>query len=160
MKKKLFLGVVILTIAVLTGCKAEIIKKERTMTYLLDGYVKAYTKADLAAAKDIFPDYYLEYNKKYVNQEGLDKELKNAKDTYGDDFNIIYKIEKETKFTDEELKTYNDKIKDIYKSKDSATECYKYDGTMTLKGSKKSYNYTLNTIARCNINSKFYLVRK
>lgn len=142
----------------LTGC--SLFKEKRTIDYLMKGYVKAYTKADMKSVKDIFPAFYLEANKESVTQEAIDKELKNAKEKYGDDFNITYKVEKEIKFTDEELEKINKKMVDSYKAKNGATECYKYEGTVTLSGSKTSDSLYMSSIARCNFDGKWYLVRK
>ena len=115
MRKKVLLGLVaIVTLFSITGC--GVFKEKRTIEYLLDEYVEAYTTANLEKAKDIFPDYYLQYNEKNVNQEALNKELEYAKKTYGDDFNITYSVKEEIKFTDEDLKNLNDKIKNTYKS--------------------------------------------
>ena len=76
MKRKiLFVMLLLVSIFVLSGCG----KEERTIKYLMDNYVKAYTKADLKAEKDIFPQFYLKANEKYVNQEALNKETANAK---------------------------------------------------------------------------------
>ena len=159
MRKKVLLGLlVITTLFSITGC--TLFKEKRTIEYLLDEYAEAYTTENLEKAKDMFPEYYLKYNEKNVNQESLNKELENAKKTYGDDFNITYSVKEEIKFTDEELKNLNDKIKNTYKSEDQATECYKYDGTITLKGSKKTDELTLSTIGRCKINDTWYLLRK
>lgn len=149
---------VVVTLFTITGC--ELFKEKRTIDYLMEGYIKAYTKADIDATKDIFPKFYLDYNKKYVTQESLDKELKDAKETYGDDFNITYKVEKETKFTDEELDKLTKKMKDYYKAEEKTKECYKYKGTVTLKGSKKTSDLSMDTIARCNYDKTWYLVRR
>ena len=154
--KKFFLGIiVILCLFVMTGCK-----EKRDIDFLMSSYAKAYTKADLETAKDIFPKFYLKYQEKNVNQESLDKELKAAKERYGDDFNITYKVEKEIKLTDEELKTLNEKLKKNYKTEDEAEECYKYEGTITLKGSKKADELSLDTIGRCKYDGVWYLVRR
>lgn len=157
MKRKfLFVMLLLVSIFVLSGCG----KEERTINYLMDGYVKAYTKADLKAEKDIFPEFYLKANEKYVNQEALNKEMSDAKDKFGDDFNITYKVDKETKMTDEDLKTLNEKMKKKIEDAIDATECYIYEGTVELKGSKDSTTGSLSTIARCNYDGTWYLIKK
>ena len=157
MKKKIFISLLVIVLFSITGC--GLFKEKRTIDYLMKGYVKAYVKADLEATKDIFPKFYLDYNKKYVTQESLDKELANAKERYGDDFNITYKVDKEVKFTDEELKNFNKKMKDYYKA-EATKECYKYEGNVTLKGSKKTDSLSMGTIARCNYDGTWYLLKK
>ena len=146
----------LISIFALSGCG----KEERTINYLMDQYVKAYTKADLKAEKDIFPEFYLKANEKYVNQEALNKETANAKDKFGDDFNITYKVDKETKMSDEDLKALNEKMKKIIDGAKDATECYTYEGTIELKGSKNSTTGTLSTIARCNYDGTWYIIKK
>ena len=162
MKKQWLLSILVVIGLILTGCESTkgVFKKERTINYLMDGYIKAYTKADLEATKDIFAPFYLEYNKKYLTQESLDKELKAAKETYGDNFSITYKVDKEIKFTKEELKKFNNKLKDLYKTEAKTEKCYKYEGKITLKGSKKTDALTLVTIGRCNFDGTWYLVRR
>ena len=154
MKKRFILGLLVLI--VITGCS---LLKGRTIEYLLDGYVKAYAKADLKAAKDIFPPFYLEYNKNDVNQEYLDKTLKSAKEKYGDNFNITYKITKKTKMTKEELDKHNTKTSSTYKTEDKASECYKIEGTITFKGSKKEDPITMSTMGYCKYDGTWYLIR-
>ena len=157
MKRKfIFVMLLLVSIFVLSGCG----KEERTIKYLMDNYVKAYTKADLKAEKDIFPQFYLKANEKYVNQEALNKETANAKDKFGDDFNITYKVDKETKMSDEDLKALNEKMKKNIDGAKDATECYIYEGTVELKGSKNSTTGTLSTIARCNYDGTWYIIKK
>lgn len=157
MKRKfLFVMLLFVSIFVLSGCG----KEERTIYYLMDGYVKAYTKADLKAEKDIFPEFYLKANEKYVNQEALNKETENAKEKFGDDFNITYKVDKETKMSDEDLQALNEKMKKNIEDAIDATECYTYEGTIELKGSKNSTTGTLSTIARCNYDGTWYIIKK
>ncbi len=157
MKRKiLFVMLFLISIFILSGCG----KEERTINYLMDEYVKAYTKADLKAEKNIFPEFYLKANEKYVNQEALTKETENAKEKYGDDFNITYKVDKETKMSDEDLIALNEKMKKNIESAIDATECYTYEGSIEFKGSKKSTSATLYNIARCNYDGTWYLIRK
>ena len=47
-----------------------------------------------------------------------------------------------------------------YNSEEEATECYKYEGTITFKGSKKSDDIPLTSIGRCNFGGTWYLVRR
>ncbi len=157
MKKKFVFGLLVLiALFTITGCG---ILKVRTIDYLLKGYIRAYTKADLKATKDIFPPFYLEYNKKDLNQEYMDKTLKNAIEKYGDDFNITYKITKTTKMTKEELDKHNEKVAKNYKTDAKATECYKYEGTITFKGSKKEDPLKMSTMGYCKYNGTWYLIR-
>jgi uncharacterized protein YceK len=170
MKKRLLIVLLIVMIITLSGCGSS--KKEsnssqennkneekRTYKYLLDEYVLAYTKSDLKAALDLFPPYYIEYAKNYLTQEYLDNALKESKEKYGDDFNITYQIGKETKLTDEELKTVNTKMKDFFKTESTTNECYKYEGLLIFKGSKSEVKETLATMGYCKYDNNWYLVR-
>jgi hypothetical protein len=49
---------------------------------------------------------------------------------------------------------------DYYKSDKDATECYKYEGKITFKGSKKSDELSISTIAYCKYEGEWYIVRK
>lgn len=133
-------------------------KSSRTVEDLMDGYVKAYTTADDETAREIFPPFYVEYAKNYLTKENLEQSLERAKTTYGDDFSITYKITKTTKLTDEELKTLNNNMASYYNSKDNASECYKYEGTITFKGSKSEDTDSISTMKYCKYDGSWYLV--
>ena len=132
--------------------------KERTVEYLFDQYVKAYTQADLDAVKDIFPPFYIEYAKTYMTKERLETALENAKDRYGKDFNITYKIEGKTKMTASELESLNDKMANYYNAKEKAEECYKLEGTITFKGSSDIDTDPIDSSRYCKYNGVWYLV--
>lgn len=154
MKKKLMLcSLVLVGLFTLVGCGG----KDRTYKELFDQYVKAYTTADVELAKDLFPPFYVEYAKSILTQEHLDNSLKNAKDLYGDDFTIVYEISKDTKLTDDELKTVNEKYKSTFNTDEEASECYKFEGTMTFKGEKRSDADSIANWGYCKYN-KWYLV--
>ena len=169
-KKGLLILLVIVSVFLLTGCgsskkengnkkEKNNVEEKRTYKFLLDEYVLAYTKADLNAALDLFPTYYVEYAKNFLTQEYLDKSLKESKEKYGDDFNITYDTGKETKLTDEELEKVNTKMKNYFNTELQASECYKYDGSFTFKGSKSEKKDSLATMGYCKYNDTWYLVR-
>ena len=160
MKKLHLLLVVLLAVLFITGCGSKGYKNKSTRTVedLLDEYVEAYTKADVELAKDLFPPFYVEYAKNVLTTERLEQGLKNSKERYGDDFNITYEVTGKTKYTDEELETLNKKMESYYNSKDNATECYKFEGTITFKGSKEEDPDPLTTMAYCKYDGSWYLV--
>lgn len=162
MKKNLFIISLLLVTGLLTACGGSALsnKSKRTVEDLMDGYVKAYTKADVEIAKEIFPPYYVEYAKDRLTTENLEKSLENAKSRYGEDFNITYKITKTIKLTDDELDELNNKMANYYNSKENAKECYGYEGTITFKGSKYEDEDTISTMAYCNYDGAWYLVDK
>ena len=126
----------------------------------MDGYIKAYTEANLEAEKDIFPEFYLKANEKYINQEALTKEKETAEEKIGKNFTITYKIDKETIMTDEELKEFNKKTKEKIENAIDATECYTYEGSVEFKGSKDKISSDFSTVARCKYDGKWYIIRK
>ena len=128
MKKKSILFIIISLLVI--GCS----KKERTIEYLLDRYIEAYTKASIDAINDMFPPFYIEYSKDYMTKEKLEEEIKEAKEIYGEDFTITYKVGDKTKLNDDELKKLNEKMADIYNAKEEAQECYKYETSLMFKG--------------------------
>ena len=160
MKKGLLIVSLFFVIALMTACGGSKLsnKSSRTIEDLLDGYIIAYTKADVDVAKDIFPPYYVEYAKDRLTKEKLEKSLESAKTRYGDDFNIEYKITETTKLTDEELEELNNKIKNNFNADVDAKECYVYDGTITFKGSNREDKDSLKSIAYCSYNGSWYLV--
>ena len=160
--KKVLLVLVVFVALFATACGSSSSgfknKSTRTVEDLLDAYVKAYTTADVDIAKELFPSYYNEYAKGSLTKENLEASLKNAKEVYGDDFNITYNITKTTKLTEEELKNINDKMKSYYNAAEEASECYKYEGTITFKGSKDEDTDSISTMGYCNYNGSWYLV--
>ena len=151
MKKRLLFLVILLFIVV--GCS-----KERTMEYLVSRYVEAYTKADMVAAKEIFPPFYLEYSKDILTKERLESEIDLAKKTYGDDFTITYKIKGNTKLTEEELANHNERMTNTYGAKENATECYRYEVNSKISGSIKEENDRMTTMGYCKYNGTWYIV--
>ena len=160
MKKGLLLVVLFVVAAFATACGGSKLdnKKTRTIEDLLDGYVKSVIKADADTAKKIFPPFYVEYAKNSLTKENLDKSLERAKEEYGDDFNITYEITKTTKMTEEEVKEVNDKMKEYYNADQDASECYKYEGTITFKGSKFEDTDPISTMGYCSYDGEWYLV--
>lgn len=160
MKKKVLLCLlVILTLFTITGCKSTS-KEKRTVEYLLDQFVKEYMTADADITKDIFPPYYVDYAKEYMTNEYLQKTLNEDKEKYGKDFNISYELKSKEKFTDEELYSFNKKIVDYFKTDLKAKECYKLDGDLIYKGSKKEDKESLSSFGYCNYDDEWYLVRR
>lgn len=164
MKKKILL-IVLLSILIFTGCqskdnnKIETKTEERTMEYLLDRYVEAYSKADMDAVKDMFPPYYIEYSKNFLNKEFLEKRIEEAKQVYGDDYKITYEVGESTKLTDEELERTNNIMKNEYDAKEDASECYKYEVKIKFKGSLyEDPDSAYSFMGYCKYNDKWYIV--
>ena len=159
MKKGLLLVVLFVAVVFITACGSKS-KSTRTVEDLLDEYAEAYTTASVKLAKDIFPPFYIEYaeSKGMLTQESLEQSLKNAKEKYGDDFHITYEITNKTKMTDEELETLNSKMASRYNSKEDASECYKFEGTITFAGSKYEDPDPISSMAYCRYDGAWYLV--
>ena len=134
-------------------------KQERTVEYLFDQYVKAYTQADIDAVKDIFPPFYIKYSMSSLTKEKLESVLESAKERYGKDFNITYKIETKTKMTASELETLNNKMSSYYNATEDAEECYKLKGTITFKGSLYEDTDPLDSSRYCKYSGVWYLVQ-
>lgn len=158
--KKSLLFVLVFAAFLITACGSSGLndKKNRTVNDLMDGYVRAYIETDVDAANSIFPDYYYEKVGKYT-KEKLEAALENGKNGYGDDFNITYEITKTTKLTDEELVQHNENIRKTFNAKTDATECYKYEGTITFKGSKFEDTDPIDTMLTCKYNDEWYLTQ-
>ncbi len=159
MKKIYLLLVVLIGVVFITGCGSESSKdkSKRTVEDLLDMYVEAYVNADAKLVQEIFPPFYIEYAKDMLTTEKLEQNLKSAKEEYGDDFNITYEVTNNTKCTDEELETVNKAMATYYKAKENASECYRIEGSITFKGSKRVDPDPLS-MAYCNYDGSWYLV--
>lgn len=154
MKKKIIICLLVVLFT-LTGCKLSF---GRTYENLLKDYTNAYSKGDLKTIQKIFPPYYVEFSKDIVTQEYLDKQVNTLKSTFGDDFKITYEITGKTKLTNDELKTLNEKMAKYYNAKDNATECYKYEGDLIIKGSKNESKSSLSSIGYCKYKNTWYIV--
>lgn len=153
----LLIAVIVLLILLLTGgSNGYKDKKNRTVNDLMDAYVRTIVKTDVDAGNSIFPKYYYDQRGEFT-KEKLDSNLERSKKEYGDDFNITYEITKTTKMTDEELKTQNNNIKDMFNTKEEASECYKYEGTITFKGSKDQDTDPISTMVYCKYGEEWYL---
>ena len=155
MRKCFLIIVVLFSIVCLGGCFNK--DEDRTINYILDRYVRAYTKADINAARDIFPPYYNEYVKDNMTRQSLKNNLKSMKLKYGDDFNLTYQISDQIKLSDEELNSLNENISSTYSTDSKASECYKIEGTITFKGSKKNDTAKISAMNYC-MYDKWYLV--
>ncbi len=153
MKKNFVLVLSIVLLFIITGCS-----KERTMEYLLSRYVDAYTKADMDAVKEIFPPYYLEYSKDYFTKERLEKEVDSVRKEYGNDVALTYKIESNTKLTNDELDKHNERMASTYNAKVKATECYKYEINSKISGSIKEEANRMSTMGYCKYDGTWYIV--
>lgn len=165
MKRKIFFCLlVILMLVTLTACSKRkennnsTKNDERTIEYLLDKYIVAYTNADLELTKEVFPPFYMEYSKDYLTKEKLKESLNNDIEKLGNDFKVTYDITQKEKMTKDELETINNKMINQYKAKEKASECYKLEGSLIFKGSKGEIIDRLSTIKYCKYD-KWYLIR-
>ena len=158
--KKRVLVVLLVAIAFLTACGSgkEADKSTRTFDDLMNAYISGFTKANIKEINSIYAPYYLKKFEDSMTQDSLDEALKDSKEEYGDDFNITYEVTKTTKLTEEELKEFNDAVKKYFETEDEASECYKYEGTITFKGSKRVDDDSLSYVGYCNYNGSWYLV--
>lgn len=162
MKKKLYiLFILLLGTLFVTACNEKAAyenQSTRTIEDLLEEYVESVTKADVDLAKDIYAPFYVEIVKSTMTKEKYEEKLKKYKELYGEDFNITYEVKDKVKYTGEELVEFNERMAIRYNSKDKATECYKIDGTITVKGSIKEESDTLEKIAYCKYNDSWFIV--
>lgn len=154
MRKKLLIGLLVVLFT-LTGCKLSV---GRTYENLLEGYIKAYTEADLNEVHNVFPPFYVEYSKDQLTQEYLENQVKKLKTQYGDDVKITYELTDKKQLTEKELKSLNENMARIYNSKENASECYRYEGNLITKGSLKEYKSSLSSMGYCKYNNTWYLV--
>ena len=52
----------------------------------MDQYVKAFTKAEPLAVKDMFPPFYYEYAKSSFTKAKIEQAIKEAKESFGNNF--------------------------------------------------------------------------
>jgi hypothetical protein len=107
----------------------------------------------------MYPPFYVEYSKDYLNKEFLEEVLKKAKSEYGNDFKVIVKVTGKIKLSDDVVKELNKSYSDSFKAKVNATECYEVKGTFTYKGSKKEETQSIYSTGYCKIDGTWYLVQ-
>ena len=147
----------------LSGCfldKVDILNKGKSYKELLNLYIEAYSEPSLEKTAEVFPPFYMEFSKDFMTQEYLEDLLAKEKQTYGDDLKLSYELTNEegTKLTDEELEKLNDKMASYYKSTEKASECYKYEGKMYMKGSITENSFSLSVLKYCKYGNDWYLV--
>ena len=133
-------------------------KSSRTVENLLDSYIKGITTPDVEIIKDIFPPFYIKFAESNLTKENLQASLDLAKEEYGDDLKVTYNITKTIKLTEEELKEVNETMKTYYNADTEATECYKYEGTITFKGSKSEDSDPISNMGYCKFDGSWYLI--
>ena len=73
-------------------------------------------------------------------------------------FNITYKITKTEKVDSDELEDINYKMSYYYDADVEASECYKYEGTITFKGSKNTDIDSIDSLRYGNYDGTWYIV--
>ena len=142
MKKKILL-IIILSVFFIAGCSSS--KSEEK---LLDYYVEAYTKGDYSALKKVFPEVIIENFKK----ENLEMSVQSLKETYGEGFEISYKIISKGTPDDTDYELF----KKMYDSVE-LSDCSKLDVVFSYSGSKSSKDETFD-LFYCKVNGEWYLL--
>ena len=157
-KKMLFVSILVIAFFATACGKSKLDNKEsRTYEDLLNGYVDAMMDSDIDKLKKLYPPFYVEYAKNSLTKENLEKSLERAKENFGDDFKITFDIGEKTQLTEDELHEINERMRDYYSAKVDATECYKFSGTITFKGSKSSDTDPLESMGYCKYDGGWYL---
>lgn len=156
-KKVLFILLSIGMLFMLSGCFSN---KEKSYKDLLDLYIEAYSEPSIEKTAQVFPPFYMDFSKEFMTQEYLEKALEEEKKTYGDDLKLSYELTNKegTKLSDEELGKLNETMARTYKSTVNASECYKYEGKMYMKGSLSENNFSLSIFKYCKYDKDWYLV--
>ena len=131
-------------------------KKTRTIEDLMDGYVRTFVELDYESGNLLYPQFYYDRVGKFT-KEKLEEMMENTKESYGDNFNIKYNITKTIKMTEEELKKQNEVIQSRFETEMEASECYKYEGTITFKGSEFEDTDPIDSLVYCKYDGEWYL---
>lgn len=155
MKKYLGIIVIMILSVIMTGCGgSKTITKNATPEDLLDVYMEGFNNVDIDKLLSTYPDFAKEYYKKYITKERLQETL----DYYGNDTTMSYRLAKKVKLSEEELKSFNEDIKNAFTNPVLPNECYILNGTVTIKGSKEESTNEITELWYCNFNGIWRLL--
>lgn len=155
MKKYLGLFVIMLLAVVITGCGgSKTVTKNSTPEELLDIYMEGFKNADPDKLVSVYPDFAQEYYKKYITKENIQRSL----DNYGSNVKLSYEITGKVKLTEDELNELNESIKNAFPDAVLPNECYKINGSTTIKGSSEEHTSEITELWYCNFDGSWRLL--
>ena len=155
MKKYLGIIVIMLLAVVITGCGgSKTLKKDSSPEDLLDIYMEGFKNADLDKLLSVYPDFTKEYYQKYITKERLQETL----DYYGNNTTMSYNLTGKEKLSDEDLDNFKEDIKNAFTNPILPSECYKLNGTTTIKGSKDEHTSDISELWYCNFDGTWRLL--
>ena len=152
MKKYLSLVVVFLFAFVITACGNSNIDK--TVDELLDTYLEGFRTSDVDKMFSSYPDFAKEFYKQAITKEKVQELL----EEYGDNVQTSYKITDTKKLSKDDLQKINDNIKTAFENYVLASECYKIEGTTTIKGSKTEKTNNIDELWCCKFDDSWKLI--
>lgn len=155
--------------------KTNSLKKKETKTVknadtrsaeeLLEVYFTAQINGDFGRFLSVFSKDYRVYMSKYIKQTDLQERSKVLKERYGDDVKAIVEFNGTNKMDDNWIKENKDYLEKQIGKTLTVTECYSYNASVTLKGSKGEQKYLSSDVASdlaelwyCKINGDWGLV--
>ena len=154
---KKYLVVIFLIIFLCIGCNKGTSGKERTAEELLNQYVTAYMNADSDKMKEVFPEFYVDNNYRYLTRDYLNNTLEAMKNECGTDFKLTYTLNDKYELNTKRLESLNNRINSKYNTSITANHCYSLDGTKTWAGSKKTETTPLFAYY-CSFSGSWYLL--
>ena len=149
----------ILLIIIVTGCSNNLQApvNDRVLESLMNRYVDAFKKADYKKMQDVMPSFVFISNVTQFSQEVFDRDMKELRETYGDNYNISYVINKRQHLNSDELSKLNELIQNSFKTNETASDCYYLDITMNYSGTKNTQKESLSSYY-CEYNNTWYLI--
>lgn len=155
MKKYLGLFVIMLLAVVMTGCGgSKTLTKNSTPEELLDVYMEGFKNVDPDKVISIYPDFAKDYYKKYITKERIQRSL----DNYGRNVELSYEITGKDKLSDDELEELNENIKNVFTNPVLPSECYKINGSTTIKGSDEEHTSEITELWYCDFDGSWRLL--
>ena len=132
------LTVLVMSICMLTGCgKKE--NKEQTPDYEepIKNFIEGMVEANSEKFLNAFPEFLSKYMKQSFTNEDLSEILEDAKEEYGEDLKMTYKVVDKKELSEEELKQMQEDLKENYGQESSVSAGYNLNVEINTKGSKK-----------------------
>lgn len=132
------LTILVVSVGMLMGCginknEEKIPEYEEPVKSFIEGMSEANSEKFLNA----FPEFLSKYMKQSFTNDSLNEILEDAKEEYGEDLKMTYKIADKKELSEEELKQQKENLKENYGQEVSIEEGYKLTVEITTKGNKK-----------------------
>ena len=170
--KKEVLGILLIVVfsLIFTGCsnsgndtektsndeKQNEIKSDAQAEELLEIYAEGFKEVNADKMLSVFPSFARDHLSLSISND----EIKKASSQYGDIEDVSYNLKNQQKLEKNFLDELNKQLSNVYKDYINSNECYKLEGTMTIKGNKRSYTGNISNMWYCNYSDNWFLISK